>query len=65
MSMAPLVLSGHLKDLGGGFTVRRLLPAVQRKSVGPFLFLTTLAPLPCSPRTNTTCGRTRTSAWPP
>ena len=33
MSTAPLVLSGHLKDLGGGFTVRRLLPAVQRKSV--------------------------------
>lgn len=49
MSMAPLVLSGHLKDLGGGFTVRRLLPAVQRKSVGPFLFFDHFGPVTVQP----------------
>lgn len=49
MSMAPLVLSGHLKDLGGGFTVRRLLPAVQCKSVGPFLFFDHFGPVTVQP----------------
>ena len=49
MSTAPLVLSGHLKDLGGGFTVRRLLPAVQRKSVGPFLFFDHFGPVTVQP----------------
>ena len=49
MSMAPLVLSGHLKDLGGGFTVRRILPAVQRKSVGPFLFFDHFGPVTVQP----------------
>ena len=49
MSTAPLVLSGHLKDLGGGFTVRRLLPAVQRKSVGPFLFFDHFGPVNVQP----------------
>ena len=49
MSLAPLVLSGHLKDLGGGFTVRRLLPAVQRKSVGPFLFFDHFGPVTVQP----------------
>ena len=49
MSMAPLVLSGHLKDLGGGFTVRRLLPAVQCKSVGPFLFFDHIGPVTVQP----------------
>ena len=49
MSTAPLVLSGHLKDLGGGFTVRRLLPAVQCKSVGPFLFFDHFGPVTVQP----------------
>ena len=49
MSMAPPVLSGHLKDLGGGFTVRRLLPAVQCKSVGPFLFFDHFGPVTVQP----------------
>ena len=31
-------LAPHLKDLGGGFMVRRLLPAADRRSVGPFVF---------------------------
>ena len=31
-----LKLTGHDKDPGGGFLVRRLLPAAQRQAVGPF-----------------------------
>ena len=33
-----LRLTGHDKDLGGGFMVRRLLPSAQKQVVGPFLF---------------------------
>ncbi|MBT9511465.1 MAG: pirin family protein [Acidovorax sp.] len=46
---APLRLSGHAKDLGGGFTVRRLLPAVQRQAVGPFLFFDHFGPVTVEP----------------
>jgi redox-sensitive bicupin YhaK (pirin superfamily) len=49
MSHALLMLTGHFKDLGGGFTVRRLLPAVQRKSVGPFLFFDHFGPVNVQP----------------
>lgn len=45
----PLRLSGHAKDLGGGFTVRRLLPAVQRQAVGPFLFFDHFGPVTVQP----------------
>ena len=38
-------LTGHDKDLGGGFVVRRLLPAAERQSVGPFLFFDHFGPL--------------------
>lgn len=44
MSIA-LTLSGHDKDLGGGFTVSRLLPAASRQSVGPFVFFDHFGPL--------------------
>jgi len=30
-------LHPHEKDLGGGFIVRRSLPAAQRQAVGPFV----------------------------
>lgn len=49
MSNAPLMLTGHFKDLGGGFTVRRLLPALQRRSVGPFLFFDHFGPVTVQP----------------
>ena len=42
-------LKGHAKDLGGGFTVRRLLPAVQRQAVGPFLFFDHFGPVTVVP----------------
>ena len=38
-------LTGHEKDLGGGFTVRRLLPAAQQRSVGPFIFFDHFGPV--------------------
>ncbi|WP_087746002.1 MULTISPECIES: pirin family protein [unclassified Acidovorax] len=49
MSSAPLLLTGHFKDLGGGFTVRRLLPALQQRSVGPFLFFDHFGPVTVQP----------------
>jgi redox-sensitive bicupin YhaK (pirin superfamily) len=39
-----LLLNGHEKDLGGGFLVRRLLPAAQHRSVGPFIFFDHFGP---------------------
>ncbi len=35
----------HSKDLGGGFVVRRLLPAAQIQAVGPFLFFDHFGPI--------------------
>jgi redox-sensitive bicupin YhaK (pirin superfamily) len=37
------------KDLGGGFTVRRLLPAASRQAVGPFVFFDHFGPLSAGP----------------
>jgi redox-sensitive bicupin YhaK (pirin superfamily) len=37
-------LTGHDKDLGGGFLVRRLLPAAAQRSVGPFIFFDHFGP---------------------
>jgi redox-sensitive bicupin YhaK (pirin superfamily) len=47
-----LQLTGHDKDLGGGFIVRRLLPAAQRQAVGPFLFFDHFGPVAVEPGTN-------------
>jgi redox-sensitive bicupin YhaK (pirin superfamily) len=44
-----LQLTGHDKDLGGGFTVRRLLPALKRQSVGPFIFFDHFGPVTVRP----------------
>jgi redox-sensitive bicupin YhaK (pirin superfamily) len=38
-------LPGHLHDLGGGFFVRRSLPAAARRSVGPFIFFDHFGPV--------------------
>ena len=43
MTMA-VRLTGHEKDLGGGFLVRRLLPAARQRSVGPFIFFDHFGP---------------------
>lgn len=39
-----LVLTGRPHDLGGGMVVRRLLPAAQCRSVGPFVFFDHFGP---------------------
>jgi redox-sensitive bicupin YhaK (pirin superfamily) len=38
-------LNGHTKDLGGGFTVSRLLPDARRRAVGPFVFFDHFGPV--------------------
>jgi hypothetical protein len=39
-----LSIAGREHDLGGGFVVRRLLPDVKRRAVGPFIFLDHMGP---------------------
>jgi redox-sensitive bicupin YhaK (pirin superfamily) len=46
------LLNAHDKDLGGGFVVRRLLPAAQRQAVGPFIFFDHFGPVTISPTDN-------------
>ena len=46
------LLAPHAKDLGGGFTVRRLLPSVQRRAVGPFVFFDHFGPVTAAPGDN-------------
>src|ERR1700722_9366945 len=48
-----LKLPGHDKDLGGGLRVSRLLPALARRSVGPFVFLDHFGPIDFEPGMNT------------
>ncbi len=43
------LLDAYSKDLGGGFTVRRLLPGAHRQAVGPFLFFDHFGPLVVQP----------------
>lgn len=44
-SLVELVLPPREKDLGGGFVVRRLLPSMKRRTVGPFIFFDHLGPV--------------------
>jgi redox-sensitive bicupin YhaK (pirin superfamily) len=43
------ILHPHRKDLGGGFTVSRLLPAASRQAVGPFVFFDHFGPVEAGP----------------
>jgi len=47
-----LILKPRAKDLGGGFMVRRTLPAVQRPSIGPFVFFDHFGPVTATPADN-------------
>ncbi|MCS6765811.1 MAG: pirin family protein [Candidatus Protistobacter heckmanni] len=47
------LLGSHEKDLGGGFMVRRLLPAAAKRSVGPFVFFDHFGPVTLQPGGNT------------
>lgn len=42
----------HEKDLGGGFKVRRLLPAAAKQAVGPFIFFDHFGPVDAPPDAN-------------
>lgn len=46
------LLPARAKDLGGGFTVRRLLPGFPRQSVGPFVFFDHMGPVVAEPAEN-------------
>ena len=45
-------LRPHEKDLGGGFVVRRSLPAAVRQAVGPFVFFDHFGPIAVQPGAN-------------
>lgn len=47
--MALALIRPHSKDLGGGFVVRRLLPAAARQAVGPFIFFDHFGPRAMQP----------------
>ncbi len=47
-----LQLTGHDKDLGGGFIVRRILPSAKRQGVGPFIFFDHFGPVTLYPQTD-------------
>jgi redox-sensitive bicupin YhaK (pirin superfamily) len=49
MDTQQLMLRPRLMDLGGGFAVRRLLPAAQRQAVGPFVFFDHFGPVTAGP----------------
>ena len=51
MSLLTLV-SPREHDLGGGFRVRRALPAAQRRAVGPFVFFDHFGPVTAGPNDN-------------
>jgi redox-sensitive bicupin YhaK (pirin superfamily) len=49
MDTPRLVITPQARDLGGGFTVRRVLPAAARQAVGPFLFFDHFGPVDAGP----------------
>jgi redox-sensitive bicupin YhaK (pirin superfamily) len=46
---ANLLIDRRMHDLGGGFTVGRVLPFKKRRMVGPFIFFDHLGPLDLAP----------------
>src|SRR5260221_14599923 len=46
-----LVIHAHAKSLGDGVSVRRALPAMQRRLVGPFIFFDHFGPIDIGPTT--------------
>ena len=52
MSSSLNLLQPPQKDLGGGFVVRRLLPAARCQAVGPFVFFDHFGPITAQPEDN-------------
>jgi redox-sensitive bicupin YhaK (pirin superfamily) len=46
------LISPHVKDIGGGFVVRRALPSLPRPAVGPFVFFDHFGPITAGPQDN-------------
>ncbi len=46
------VLTPRLHDLGGGMIVRRVLPAAEHRSIGPFVFFDHFGPMDVRPENN-------------
>jgi redox-sensitive bicupin YhaK (pirin superfamily) len=44
-----LLVQGRAHDLGGGFSVRRVLPSAKRRMVGPFIFFDHFGPIEVPP----------------
>ena len=44
-----LLIQGRIHELGPGFAVRRVLPSVKRRMVGPFIFLDHFGPMTVPP----------------
>lgn len=44
-----LLIQGRAHDLGGGFSVRRVLPSIKRRMIGPFIFLDHFGPMEVPP----------------
>ena len=49
MDTQAVLIDGRLHDLGDGFTVRRLLPVLQARHVGPFVFYDHMGPADFAP----------------
>jgi redox-sensitive bicupin YhaK (pirin superfamily) len=49
MDQTPLLIEGRLHDLGDGFTVRRLLPVLLARHLGPFVFFDLMGPVDFAP----------------
>ena len=47
--MLETIIVPRTRDLGDGFTVRRSLPAAQKRSVGPFVFFDQMGPVALAP----------------
>ena len=52
MNTSLQMLAPQSKDLGGGFTVRRLLPSVALQAVGPWVFFDHFGPITARPADN-------------
>ncbi|MBD8899742.1 pirin family protein [Rhodanobacter sp. DHG33] len=49
MDAQPILIDGRLHDLGEGFSVRRLLPVLDARHVGPFVFYDHMGPADFAP----------------
>ncbi|BFI95455.1 MAG: pirin family protein [Rhodanobacter sp.] len=49
MDASPILIDGRRHDLGDGFSVRRLLPVLEARHVGPFVFYDHMGPVDFAP----------------